>query len=975
MLAAGLVASGIVVTTPPAGEALEQVTSGYPAGDFETTGLTPQGWTVSAPSPNRAVVSTSRAISGTRALLVDDTSTAAPVTVSRPKFLVTPGVAYHAQGYAYTTRGVQSLTIVFYDAAGARLSSVTTPTTGAVMVWSRIEARATAPTGAASASIQVSSSNAALSQVWWDALAVISPTMPNSSFESAMTSTGAIPGWSTSGTGGAGVALSTAQAKLGSRSLALVDTTTSGAAVATSSLVPAFAGVSHDVRAWVRPTAGTFALNVRWYDASRALIRIQGIPISKPLNTWSLVYAQVTAPGNAQFVAVQLATSVAGSSSGAWDAVTVVPSAGAAIRPYSSTTNGEPLDAFSNSNTSGVEVIGGRAKIFTLVSGYPAEFQLADLETGTVEVRLPIAGMDVGWALTTTADGSVYIGGGGGHLWRYRPTTKALEDLGPVTDAATTVWDLQTDPDGRVWGVSYPKSELWSYTPTTGTFARLGSVSADHDYARSLAVDSTYAYVGVGSANPTIVRVALSNPSSTTRIPLPTLVTSGNISEMRLYGRFLMVRTPSGVTSSGVSYTGERRLYDTQTGSWEVPANMPSQTPSDIDSRGRFYYLSYKQLWAVDSATGDKTSVAPTTMVAGRDRPILRATLGGVSGEWLLAYDPAGTVRAINLYTFEERAYAVSFLSTKMRIKSLDQGPGGSVYAGGFGGPSLSVVQPDTGGREQYPSAPGGANAIGEVEGTMEHGTFQYLGTYTDGKIFRYDATQPWVDGSNPRLLTSMGSSYRQDRPLAWATAGTRTFFGTIPKYGVLGGVLGIIDSDSATPTIVPAPVADQSIVGLAASGNVVYGGTSRWGGLGATPTQPSAKVFAYDASTRRKLWESAPLPGAEAIGAVALGPGGSLWAASGPLLVELDPRTGALLRKVMIYPATATTGAVFRNADLVYLDGVFYLAAMDRVYVVDPATLRVTAAVPSGVSTPRLAVAGTRIYYAAGTVLKSVNR
>lgn len=441
-----------------------------------------------------------------------------------------------------------------------------------------------------------------------------------------------------------------------------------------------------------------------------------------------------------------------------------------------------------------------------------------------------------------------------------------------------------------------------------------------------------------------------------------------------------MVRAPSGVTASGAKYAGERRLYDTRTGSWDVAANMAAQTPSELDSQGRFYYLSYKQLWAVDGSTGDKTAVAPTSMVAGRDRMVLRATIDGISGEWMLAYDPYGTVRAIELGSFAERSFPVGFLATKMRIKSLDQGPGGSVYAGGFGGSSLAVVQPDTGDRAQYPAtaapavSPGGG-VIGEVEGTAAHGHYQYLGTYTDGKVFRYDTSQPWVDGSNPKLLTTLGTSERQDRPMAWASAGSRTFFGTVPKYGVLGGVLGIFDDDASAPVIVPAPVADQSIIGLAAAGNVVYGGTSRWGGLGATPTQASAKVFAYDASTRRKLWETAPVPGAQAFGAVSMGPNGSLWAASGPLLVELDPRTGALLRKVMIYPAPPTTGAVYRNADLVYADGVFYLAAMDKIYVVDPTTLRVTAAVPSGVSIPRLALSGDRIYYASGTVLKSMNR
>ncbi len=967
--------AGIQVVVPATVAALEPVTSGYPAGDFETPGLTPQGWTVSALSPNRAVVSSSRAISGVRSLLVDDTSSTAPVVVARPRFAVTPGTPYHGQGYAYSTKGVQSLTINFYDDSGDRLSSVTTQTTGAVMVWSRIETHATAPAAAATASIQISSTNAAVSQVWWDALAVINPVLPNGSFEDAPTSTAPVPGWSTYKSGGASIALSTAQARLGRTSIELVDTTSTGIAMVSSSLVPAFAGVKHEVRAWVRPTVGAFSLNVRWYDAARSLIGMERLPVSKPLNTWSLFYGHVTAPTNAQFLAVQLTTAVVGKSTGTWDALTVGPAPGAAVHAYTSTSSGEPLDAFSNSNTSGVKVIAGRVKVFTLISGYPAEFQLADLTTGNVEVRVPVTGMDVGWTLTEAGDGNIYFGGSGGHLWRYLPATKAVEDLGQATSTSTTVWDLETSSDGRIWGVSYPDSQLWSYDPSGGGFTRLGSVSASHDYARSLAVDGSYAYVGVGSVNPTIIRIDLSNPSNTVEIPLPTPVTSGNVTELEKLGRFLMVRTPAGVAFSGVSYGGERRLYDTQTGSWDVSANMNAQSPSEADSGGRFFYLSYKQLWAVDGATGDKTSVAPTTMVAGRERMVLKATIDGIAGEWLLAYDPYGIVRAFELSSFVERSFPVRFLPTKMRIKSVALGPGGSVYVGGFGGPSLSVVQPDTGSYDQYPSAPGGVDVIGEVEGSILHGNYQYLGTYTGGNIFRYNTKQPWVDGSNPKLIDSLATSYGQGRPIAWATAGARTFFGTIPKYGVLGGALGVIDDDTAVPTIVPDPVKEQSVISLAAAGNVVYGGTSRWGGLGATPTQASAKVFAYDASTQRKLWESTPLPGVEAFGAVSMGPGGSLWAASGPLLVELDPRNGALLRKVMIYPAPATTGAVLRNADLVYADGVFYLAAMDKIYVVDPATLRVTAAVPGGITTPRMALTQDRVYYAVGTELKSMNR
>ncbi len=974
MVVLALTCVAMVVAGSVPATALEKVTSGYAYGDFETVGLTPRGWVVTAPGSNRGVVTTSRAISGSRSLLVEDTSSRQPSIVSR-RVAVRPGAVYHAQGYAYTTRGVQSLSLLFADSSGRVIARHSTPSTGASMVWSRVEVHGTAPAAARSVVVQVSSANAAVSTVWWDAIGIISPSVANPSFESAATSTAAVPGWSRATTGGASATVTSAQARLGSHSLHIADRTTRGSVLVRSARIEVFPGVSHDLRAWVRPAGGSLTQTIRWYDSARRLVRAQSYAVSGRLNSWSLVARRVTAPANAHYATVDFGVSVAGTATADIDAISFLPAAGAAVHGYSTAGLSQPLNGFSSTNTTAAVVIAGRPKLFSVVSGEPAELQMLDVQTGAVEVRRTLTGTNVGWGLTTGTDGSLYVAGSGGHLFRYLSSTKTLRDLGRVTPKATTVWDLEKGPDGRIWGVSYPASELWNYNPSTNKITSLGSVSTGHAYARGLAVDGSYAYVGLGSTYPAVMRVSLSNSASKKRIALPADITTGTVSDVELLGRYLLVRTPSGVTASGAKYAGERRLYDTWTGSWSVAANMAAQTPSALDSSGRFYYFSYKQLWAVNSRTGAKASVASTAMSPGRDRLVVSTTLGGVSGQWLLAYDPVGAVRAINLSTHRTATYPVKFAPTKMRIKTLNEGVHGSVYAGGFGGASLGVLNPTTGVGPQYPARVGVANSIGEIEGSAAHGSFQYLGTYTGGKVFRYDTAKPWVDGSNPRLVASLGSSHRQDRPMAWATSGARTFFGTVPKYGVRGGVLGYFNGDTSAPVIVPQPVADQSVVSLTAYGNVVYGGTSRWGGLGAAPSSGSAKVFAYDASTKRKLWESTPIPGAESMGAIAMGPGGSLWAASGPLLVELDRRTGTLLRRVMVYPAPATTGAVYRNADLVYADGVFYLAAMDKVYVVDPATLRVTAAVPSGMSTQRLAISGSRVLYPAGSAVRYINR
>ncbi len=125
-------------------------------------------------------------------------------------------------------------------------------------------------------------------------------------------------------------------------------------------------------------------------------------------------------------------------------------------------------------------MVGGRAKLVSAVSGSPAEFQVVDIESGTVERRLPLGTMKISWALTTGPDNAVYVGGNDGHLWRWELGASSITDLGRVTSKATTVFDLEPGKDGRVWGVSYPASELWNYSPDTETISSLGTLSTAH---------------------------------------------------------------------------------------------------------------------------------------------------------------------------------------------------------------------------------------------------------------------------------------------------------------------------------------------------------------------------------------------------------------------------------------------------------------------------------------------------------------
>ena len=958
----------------PAATALTPVSGNYSYGDFESsTSGVPVGWTMNAASPNRAYVSSPLAFVGSRSLYVEDNSTTTAVTARRTVAKVVPGAEYHVQGYVMPKKGTQYFGLRFYNETGAVLSRAATPSTTSTMLWSRVEAHAVAPAGSVSVGVEIYTLSTGVSSGWWDAIEVIKAGVANNGFETT-SSTVRVPSWTASTPSGTSVNISTAQARLGSRSLAMVDSSATAATAVTSAPIPVFPSVGHNLRAWIRPVAGSYTVTVRFLNAAKAPVGLQRFDALGTANTWAVVAKQVTAPATAHWATIELASTATSKGSASWDAVDLRPAPGSGVHTFTNGPSVQPVDAFSNTNLATAFVVSGRAKLATVVSGSPAEFQVVDIERGTVERRFPLGAMKISWAQTTGPDSAVYVGGNDGHLWRWAFGATTITDLGRVTSKATQVFDLEPGKDGKVWGVSYPASELWNYSPATKTISSLGTVSAGHAYARTLAMNGTYVWVGLGSEDPKIMRITLSQPSQRVLISLPNPVTSGNITELDLRGRYLALRAPAGIAPGGATVVSERRLYDTVSGSWGVPANLDQQRPSQPDSAGNFYYFRSLQLFRVNGSTGESVSQGRIVTGPGRDRIPLKATLGGVAGEWMLTYDTNGAVGAVNLATMKELSYKVKFLATKMRIKSLTAGTD-TLFVGGYGGSSLAVLKSDLSQKQQYPKVPYGLGVIGEVESSIAHGKYQYLGTYTDARIFRYDTTQPWVDGTNPALVANLGTSHQQDRPLAWATAGPRVFFGTVPRYGILAGTLGIFENDNPTPRVVDKPVADQSIISLAAAGDVVYGGTSRWGGLGATPTQPSAKVFAYNAATGRKLWEVAPVSGAEAFGAVSMGPNGTLWASLGATVVELNPTTGATLRVVTLQPQSGPkpTIPVLHNASMVFANGLMYLSAGARVYVFDPVTLRVDMPVSGGLNTPMIVVRNGVLNVAQETTLRQI--
>ncbi|KRE35520.1 hypothetical protein ASG73_16425 [Janibacter sp. Soil728] len=944
--------------------------------DFETRVATHPTWTLSPPTQGELIRSSEHASSGGHALLVADEVGSGDARARWSYFETAPGRHHYVGARAFQTDGHQQLRVRWIDERGTTVGHAATSTTGTIDAWQRVSLDLTAPEGARYGELQIASTRAGASRAWWDEVTVTDSSVANSGFETAPADAGSDPvlGWKTSTTGGTSATRSFDRARLGRWSLLLTDETTTGAASATSDSMRVQPGVTHTFRGWVHPVSGTTAVDVLWYDDEGQQVGTNTLSGTRPVGRWSLLTSSaVVAPDNAQFAALRTRTSVAGTGTASWDVLSLTPTPPAPEPTFTTSDLGRPLQSEPRTRTSAVFVHEGRVQVASVVTGSPAELQVVDLESGRLTDRVPLPGTTNGHAVVVGTDGRVYVGGDGGTVLRWTPGTGSAQDLGKPTPSATTVFDLAVAPDGTVWGGSYPRGELWRIDPDTGRSTNLGAVRQGQEYARTIAVDERHVYVGVGSSQPSVVRVDVDHPSRRTVIPLPGRTPSGVITELDVLGRYLAVRVPAGTRPDGSPRPTERHLYDLTARSWDVPANVTGQTPTPLDSRGRFHYIAEGRVRSVDSRTGTTTIGPPTTTKAGRDRHIVRAKIDGTSGEWLIAVDPtAQIIYAHLLDSSDDRRFSLHLQPGALPLKAVVEGSDGTVLVSGYGGSDPTVVDVATGSARPLVSGQA-APELGELEGGIPLRGVQYLGTYTGARIWRHDPAQPVVAGRNPLLVSALGAAQWQDRPTAFATDGEHVYVGTVPAYGTLGGGLGTIDGTtmrSFNRDIVPG----QAIVSLAARDGIVYGGTSRWGGLGATPITPTAQVFAYDTRADRMLWSVAPGDGTQSMGAVVIGPQGTLWAADGGTLHELDPTNGETLRSITVDPTPTADRPTYRDTDLVSHGGYLYLRARGRLHAVDPVSLRIATPLGHGVTARGLVRVGDRLVVGAGDRLVAVD-
>ncbi len=582
----------------------------------------------------------------------------------------------------------------------------------------------------------------------------------------------------------------------------------------------------------------------------------------------------------------------------------------------------------------------GEPAAFFTVAGEPAVFNVVGLENYRLIRSLPLEGADRSWSHAVATDGSVYIAGVGsgasGHLYRYRPGSGDVEDLGAPVPGHKFLWTLTADDRGGVFGGTWEGGHVFHYDAVSGAFRDYGRIDPDEDYIRSIAFHDGTVYAGSGARNGRVWRL---DPESgeRTRIEIPVreeyadqLDNMRSVYHLAVAGDHLFV-----------FFAGPRVLlgYDLEAEAWwdEMFTGIRgpvSGVPSADDSR--FYFVTRTDGF-VELDLGTRQS-RPVRSFGGAFRGGGWIRLGdreAFPGDTLATVHGDGSVAFFDFEKGTSESLPSLARGTPTPIHALERGPDGALYASGYMGSTGARFDPESREVRTFP--------VGQAESIAPHRDSLYWGVYPGARIYAqsFDGDDP----GTPKPRFEIG--HHQDRPYVMTSDGRKLFIGTIPDYGRLGGVLAVYDPDAGENglRVYPDVVDKQSIVGLARHpSGYLFGSTTVSGGLGIDVEADRARLFAWDVERGEKVREWSPdLPGAETarmISGLSNGPDGNIWGTMNGIVFVLNPESFEIERYRNIYPDVTRYGR-WRPVHLRWgSDGLLYTDLAGRITAIDPETL-----------------------------------
>jgi len=352
-----------------------------------------------------------------------------------------------------------------------------------------------------------------------------------------------------------------------------------------------------------------------------------------------------------------------------------------------------------------------------------------------------------------------------------------------------------------------------------------------------------------------------------------------------------------------------------------------TRSPDD----GRIYYCGLAKVYVFDPAKPSesvKEVFAPGNVIGFT-----------WEGSTLVALNSYGAITRFDTTTSKTTTDAFKLPKEPTPINQVELGPDGKIWVGGYLSGGAASFDPKTNKTDQF-------GGISQPEDITVVDSKLYFGIYPGARLSLYDTTKPWnPKENNPRQFGNLGPE-KQSRPMAMLGVPElqKVFIGTVPEYGMLGGVLASYDIAMDSIVTHHDVIPNQSIVTLVYANNQVIGGTSISGGLGIEPSEMEAKLFIWDPKKDEKTFEMVPVPGATAMTGFFIGPDKNVWGLANGTLFVFDPVKREVIDRREIFKGEYHKNHIWRDAQfVVHPSGQIYGCANRQLFRLDPKTKQVT--------------------------------
>ena len=593
------------------------------------------------------------------------------------------------------------------------------------------------------------------------------------------------------------------------------------------------------------------------------------------------------------------------------------------------TNHGVQLTASMIQGSLFVEDNSGRTLIYTVVRGEPAHLLAFDVDSKKLLLDIPLPKADGVWDLAQASDGSLYIPGANGSLFKHSPGTQEIEDLGIVLEGETYLWNLTAGFDGEVFGATYPGCRIFRYHPDQG-FSDVGNgpIVEGENYVRSLAFHhrTGLLYAGVGS-HAHLIEIDPKSGNKNSLLP-------EKYQEKEFVYSLEIIPGKNGEDRLFLLLTAghETLVYNLKTKKFEQEIKGMDMKAITSDKAGNHvFHTSNSNLVAFNPKKPYKKN---KVLLDGSGSA--NAFLYRENGELLMLSSGANLIKYnVNTKTTEKTKLEIP--GQPIPINAITFGTDGKIWTGGYLAGGHASFDPSTGIHQEF-------KGLDQTEGMAVFGNEIYIGIYPKGKFYVLDTEKGWdVVDQNPKFL---GQIEGQSRSFALTAIPDlkKMAFGMIPEYGKLGGALVIYDIDSEELQTFNQPIPKQGISGLIYNKGFLVGGTTISGGLGKMPETKEAKLFIWDVEKSEVKSELTPVEGASAITGLIEGPDGNVWGIADGTLFIFDVENNNIVSTHKLYDFPEFKSHIWRSAFLVlHPDGNIYGTDNKMLFKVNPLTKEFT--------------------------------